>query len=58
MQELGNLDMAMANRSRRELWLNMVIADGSQVANKWLHSHASMMWVAIAMDAQTSVYQH
>jgi hypothetical protein len=26
-------------------WLNMLTADGSQAANKWLHSHASMRWV-------------
>jgi hypothetical protein len=45
MQVLGNLDMAMSNHGGRELWLNMVEADGSQAANKWRHSDASTMWV-------------
>jgi hypothetical protein len=45
MQVLGNLDMAMSNHGGRELWLNMVEADGSHAANKWRHSDASTMWV-------------
>jgi Leucine Rich repeat len=45
MQEVGNLDMAMSHRNARKLWLNMLSADGSQAASKWLHSHRSIRWV-------------
>ena len=45
MHELGNFDVAMSNHRRREHWLNLLEADGSQAANKWLQSHASMRWV-------------
>jgi hypothetical protein len=45
LQELGKLDMAISNHIGRKLWLNILEADGSQAANKWLHSHLSMRWV-------------
>ena len=44
MQELSTLDTAISDHSMRVLWLHMLKADGSHVANNWLHSQLSISW--------------
>jgi Leucine Rich repeat len=43
-RDIGNLDMAVSNKSIREPWLN-ILKSNSKSINDWYHSHSSIRWV-------------